>query len=114
MNSPSQASNMLNKKPLHITIPPLDISNILAEADALERAKAEAPRAPVKPPKRCMAGECRVRLGLTAFACRCGGYYCGAHRFDEAHACSYDYKAEQQALLSSQMVKVVGKKVDII
>jgi len=110
MNSSSEA----NKKSLHITIPPLDISSILAEADALERAKAEAPWATVKPPKRCMAGECRVRLGLTAFACRCGGYYCGTHRFDDAHACTYDYKAEQQALLSTHMVKVVGKKLDVI
>ncbi len=105
---------MPNKKGLNIIIPPLDITGILEDADALERAKAEAPRGAVKPPKRCMMGECRVRLGLTAFACRCGGYYCGAHRADEAHSCAYDYKAEHQALLSSQMVKVVGKKVDVI
>lgn len=109
MNSPSW------KKNLHIQIPPLDlVGGLPVHQDSSGFSGAQAPRKPVGPPKRCMVGECRVRLGLTAFACRCGGYYCGTHRFDDAHACTYDYKAEQQALLSSQMVKVVGKKLDVI
>jgi hypothetical protein len=107
MNSPSW------KKNLHIQIPPLDLGVLPLHQD-LAKAGSQAPRKPVGPPKRCMYGECRVRLGLTAFACRCGGYYCGEHRFDDAHSCGYDYKAEQKMLLSTQLEKVVGKKIDII
>lgn len=106
MNSPSW------KKSLYITIPPLDL-RLLQPLDQ-EANGAEAPHQPVKPPKRCMGSECKVRLGLTAFACRCGGYYCGAHRADDAHACGYDYRAEQRMYLSSQMVKMEAKKIDVI
>ena len=103
MNSPSW------KKSLHIAIPPLELGTVPPAEDA-----PLAPRKPVDPPKRCMATECRARLGLTAFACRCGGYYCGAHRADDAHACGYDYRAEQRMHLSSQMAKVAAKKIDVI
>ena len=108
MNSPSW------KKNLHIQIPPLDLGILPVHQDAPGGAGAQAPRKPVGPPKRCMHAECRVKLGLTAFACRCGGYYCGTHRFDDAHSCGYDYKAEQKMLLSTQMERVVGKKLDVI
>jgi hypothetical protein len=66
------------------------------------------------PPTRCQAGGCKKKLGLTAFACRCKGYYCTAHRADEAHGCTFDYKEAHRAILSTSMVKVVGSKVDQI
>ena len=108
MNSPSW------KKNLHIQIPPLDLGILPLHKDTSGVSGAQAPRKPAGPPKRCMHGEWRVKLGLTAFACRCGGYYCGVHRFDDAYSCGYDYKAEQKMLLSTQMERVVGKKLDVI
>ncbi|KAK7267966.1 hypothetical protein RIF29_20647 [Crotalaria pallida] len=41
-------------------------------------------------PNRCAA--CRKRVGLTGFKCRCGTTFCGAHRYPEKHACSFDFK----------------------
>jgi hypothetical protein len=94
------------KPNLRIEIPPIG-------GDVLEAF--EQPAGPSRPqPKRCALGGCGMRLGLTAFACRCGGYYCSAHRADMAHSCTYDYHAEQKQLLSTQLVKMSVKKVDEI
>jgi hypothetical protein len=65
-------------------------------------------------PKRCCFDGCKKKLGLTGFACRCGDYYCSAHRSDEVHHCSYDYRGENMKHLSSMLVKVNGTKIDVI
>lgn len=87
-------------KQLRIEIPPAAV----AEPEPTQKA----------PPTRCQAVDCKKKLGLTAFACRCKGYYCTAHRADEAHGCTFDYKEAHRAILSTSMVKVVGSKVDQI
>ena len=87
-------------KQLRIEIPPAAV----AEPEPTQKA----------PPTRCQAADCKKKLGLTAFACRCKGYYCTAHRADEAHGCTFDYKEAHRAILSTSMVKVVGSKVDQI
>lgn len=74
-----------------------------------------SPRAPA-PPKvnktRCEC--CRKKLGLVNFQCKCGGTYCSEHRMSENHTCQYDYQAEFKKLLSTNLVKVVGAKLDMI
>lgn len=61
---------------------------------------------------RCVC--CNARLPLTAFPCRCGGLYCSLHRADVEHNCTYDYRAEHTKHLSSNLVKVVGLKVEVV
>lgn len=69
--------------------------------------------APVKVHKtRCES--CRKRLGLVNFQCKCGGMYCSEHRMSENHTCHYDYQSEYKKHLSTNLVKVVGAKIDII
>lgn len=66
-------------------------------------AGGEAPPEPApgkkkkKKTNRCAV--CRKKVGLTGFTCKCGGMHCGQHRYSGAHSCSYDYKADNQALL---------------
>ena len=66
----------------------------------------------VKDPKRC--GSCSKRLGLVQFACKCGGIYCSTHRGDTLHNCSYDYKSENTKVLSTTMVKLTSKKIEVV
>lgn len=67
------------------------------------------------PPKRCECKDCRVKLNLTAFPCRCGKYFCQAHRLSEYHNCQFDYRAEQKKeLLKYMSSPVVGEKVTVI
>jgi len=64
--------------------------------------------------KKVRCSSCSKRLGLVQFPCRCGGVYCSSHRADTLHNCSYDYKNAQQSQLSTVLVKLEGKKLDIL
>ena len=65
-------------------------------------------------PKRCQQTECKKKIGLTDFACKCSMFFCSEHRYTEAHACSFDFKAAGKQQLEKQLVKTVGVKVDRI
>ncbi|KAI3458251.1 hypothetical protein Pfo_014914 [Paulownia fortunei] len=39
---------------------------------------------------RC--GLCNKKVGLLGFECRCGGTFCGMHRYPRAHPCTFDFK----------------------
>ena len=54
--------------------------------------------------KRCLI--CNKKVGLTGFACRCGGLFCGVHRAENAHACTFDFKAAATATLETKLVKI--------
>lgn len=64
--------------------------------------------------KRCAHPECRKRITLTDFACKCGNTYCSKHRVGlptevmatqnaRSHFCTFDYKAENQKRLRAQI-----------
>lgn len=61
---------------------------------------------------RC--GCCAKKLGLTYFTCKCGGNYCAQHRADTLHNCSYDYQSEYKKSLSTSMVKIESKKIEVV
>ena len=48
--------------------------------------------------KRCW--ECKKKVGLTAIECRCGFVFCGSHRFEDQHNCSFDFKMADRAELA--------------
>ncbi|XP_010669036.2 zinc finger A20 and AN1 domain-containing stress-associated protein 12-like [Beta vulgaris subsp. vulgaris] len=52
---------------------------------------------------RCDA--CKKRVGLIGFKCRCGGVYCGLHRYANEHSCAVDniHKALEREALSKQL-----------
>lgn len=74
-------------------------------------AEVEKPAAEVAAPvqqtavNRC--AKCRRRVGLTGFKCRCGSVFCGAHRYPEQHACSFDFKemGKEQIAKANPVVK---------
>jgi predicted nucleic acid binding AN1-type Zn finger protein len=64
---------------------------------------------------RCAHEGCRRKLGLVPFTCRCTKDFCAEHRGGDAHACTYDYKAEhKKELLKYMSTAVVGQKVIVI
>lgn len=80
---------------------------------------SEVEKKPVeqKKPKipRCEFPECRKKLGIVSFDCRCGHHYCPEHRSAEQHACTFDYKQEaRKELLKYMSSPVVGQKVIMI
>ena len=63
-------------------------------------------------PGRC--NECRKKVGLTGFKCKCGQTFCGTHRYAEAHACTYDYKTAERAKLADANPLVQAAKIQKI
>ena len=93
---------------LTITIPPSTITNATFSSPNASKLQS----APKQNQSRC--GSCRKKLGLVNFQCKCGGMYCSEHRMSESHSCQYDYQSEHKKLLSTNLVKVIGTKVDVI
>ena len=48
------------------------------------------------------------------FQCRCGGLYCGTHRYSDLHACTFDYKELAQSEIRKNNPVVVGVKIQKI
>lgn len=58
-----------------------------------------------EPKKRCNFIHCRRKLtliDLTIGRCSCDGVYCLDHRFPSDHACTFDHKAKDKAILIKQ------------
>eukprot|EP01136_Pigoraptor_vietnamica_P030560 Opistho-1_new@90002 len=62
-----------------------------------------------KPKNRCHS--CSKKVGLTGFTCRCGGVYCGIHRYSDRHECSFDYKTSGRENLAKANPVVQGQKI---
>ena len=62
------------------------------QAEPPKKQKAKKKKAKKKKKqKRCGHVDCRKKLKLTDFECRCGLRFCGLHRHAEAHNCGFDY-----------------------
>ena len=47
--------------------------------------------------------ECKKKLGIYDYKCKCGKLFCISHLHAQAHNCTFDYKAEAQIKLKKQM-----------
>jgi hypothetical protein len=64
---------------------------------------------------RCEFSDCKKKLGLLGFDCRCGHQYCAQHRAAELHSCSYDYRQDaKKELLKYMSSPVMAAKVAVI
>ena len=61
--------------------------------------------------KRNRCYSCKKKVGLTGFECRCGGLYCGLHRYSDKHNCTFDYKSDGREQLAKANPVIVGEKV---
>merc|ERR1712038_409854 len=64
-----------------------------------------------KTKKRNRCWLCEKKVGLTGFACRCGGLFCSAHRYSDEHQCTFDYRALAAREISTNNPVVVAEKV---
>ncbi|XP_072338144.1 AN1-type zinc finger protein 5 isoform X1 [Scyliorhinus torazame] len=62
-------------------------------------------------PKKNRCFNCRKKVGLTGFDCRCGNLFCGLHRYSDQHNCPYDYKAEAAEKIRKENPIVVAEKI---
>ncbi|ESO10341.1 hypothetical protein HELRODRAFT_186276 [Helobdella robusta] len=64
--------------------------------------------------KRNKCHVCKKRVGLTGFDCRCGGVFCGLHRYSDTHGCTFDYKEEARKEMTRKNPKVSSQKIEKI
>ena len=57
---------------------------------------------------------CGKRAGLRAFTCKCAFSFCQQHRMPEAHACSFDFRAEGRAQLARLNPRVERDRLERI
>jgi predicted nucleic acid binding AN1-type Zn finger protein len=73
-----------------------------------------SPSTPGSPAKkkvnRCLT--CRKKVGLIGFDCRCGGLFCGEHRYSDAHKCDFDYKSLGADEIRKNNPTVAKPKID--
>ena len=61
--------------------------------------------------KRCNHRECKRKLVLSDFACKCGIRFCSTHRIPEDHACKFNFKAAADAKLTQQLGKAFDSRM---
>ena len=55
--------------------------------------------------------QCTKKIGLAGVRCRCGYFFCAAHRYAESHGCDYDYKTNERRKLTKQNPVVQADKL---
>ena len=58
---------------------------------------------------RCF--NCRKKLGILNYKCKCNNNFCSKCRLPETHECNYDYKTEGRQQLKKRLVKVKAEKI---
>eukprot|EP01137_Pigoraptor_chileana_P001763 Opistho-2@39798 len=70
---------------------------------------SQSPAGEEKPKNRCHS--CSKKVGLTGFSCRCGGVYCGIHRYSDRHECAFDYKTNGRENIAKANPVIQGQKI---
>lgn len=63
---------------------------------------------------RCSHENCKKKLGLINFDCRCEKTFCISHKTPEDHMCTYDYKENGKLTLQKKLIKCTSIKIDPI
>ena len=63
--------------------------------------------------ERCQHPQCKKKLKMMSFTCKCELKFCVAHQNPHSHNCSYDYKTEKCKLVEQNNPKLGSKMVKI-
>ncbi|CAI7857701.1 unnamed protein product [Closterium sp. NIES-54] len=80
-----------------------------ADSPLVQGVPAPVTAGPARTVNRC--GECRRRVGLTGFKCRCEGLFCAMHRYSDRHTCTFDYKTAGREAIAQANPVVKADKV---
>ena len=91
--------------------PSPQLSSVSTETVPIMKLDAGLDTAVAKKP-RCAHATCGRKLKLLDLDCRCGARFCMEHRMPEVHACTFDFRAASDAVLTKQLVRVTGEKME--
>jgi len=91
-------------------LPTSPVNNIpVLSVVAEKKAESETPVVKSKPVNRCI--ECRKKIGIYGFTCKCAGYFCTVHRYPESHSCTFDYKKEGEMKITKENPIIKASKI---
>jgi hypothetical protein len=98
------AASQLEEREPRLEAPAAEAAAVVT-VEEIDEPKQEAK----KKKNRCLT--CKKKTGLTGFTCRCGGLFCGLHRYSDKHECSFDYKALGEEEIAKNNPLIVAQKV---
>ena len=54
---------------------------------------------------------CEKKIKISAYACKCGNYYCRHHSEPEKHDCTFDYLNEHKKILELKNPIITSVKI---
>ncbi|XP_051119015.1 zinc finger A20 and AN1 domain-containing stress-associated protein 1 [Andrographis paniculata] len=87
-------------------------SSAVAAADGGESADPAAVSEEKKAVVKNRCGNCNKKVGVLGFQCRCGGTFCGVHRYAEKHDCTFDFKARGKESIAKTNPVVKADKIE--
>ncbi|KAI2808995.1 hypothetical protein RDWZM_003547 [Blomia tropicalis] len=88
------------------------VCSIIETTESDSTITTETPKIEKKKKTKC--AKCRINVGVIAFPCRCGGIFCGTHRYASEHSCTFDYKEHGAEEIRKNNPQVIGEKVQKI
>ena len=64
--------------------------------------------------KKVKCHQCRKKLKILTFACKCGHTFCSKCRYPSDHQCTFDYVAENKKKLEKDNPKIEFNKLEVI
>ena len=61
--------------------------------------------------KTCDHPDCKKKIGLVKFPCKCGKTFCSLHRLAENHNCTFDYISEGRKKIENDNPVVKTEKI---
>jgi hypothetical protein len=89
-------------------------STLGTDIGAIDDGSSENPDGQSGKKKKNRCFNCKKKVGLTGFTCRCGGLFCSIHRYSDKHECNFDYKELGAEEIRKSNPVVVAKKVQKI
>ncbi|XP_013406137.1 AN1-type zinc finger protein 6 [Lingula anatina] len=92
----------------------IDTAKVQVDDDASSMSGESSSDKDKTPKKKNRCFTCKKKVGLTGFECRCGGLFCGLHRYSDKHDCTFNYKEHAQVQLRKLNPVIVGEKIQKI
>ena len=77
----------------------------------MEQSKVNEEKTKKYKSERC--NQCKKKLKMMSFTCKCGLNFCVAHQNPYSHNCSYDYKTEKCKIIKDNNPKLGSKLTKI-
>jgi len=88
------------------------VAPALVSTPSTSPSAATPERVPQEKKNRCF--QCRKKVGILGFPCRCEYIFCSAHRHPQDHSCTFNFRGMQQDSLRKANPVVKNAKVEQI